>query len=42
MNKKINSYLIKKILGIISKRQYTSTEKLMISRLLNKLKLKNE
>ena len=42
MNKKINSYLIKKILGIISSHQYTSTEKLMISRLLNKLKLKNE
>lgn len=42
MNKKINSYLIKKILGAISQYQYTSTEKLMIYRLLNKLKLKNE
>lgn len=42
MDKKINPYLIKKILGVISQYQYTLTEKKIIFRLLKKLKIKNE
>lgn len=42
MNKIIKSYLIKKLLLLISQHRYTSTEKIVILRLFQKLKFKNE
>lgn len=42
MNKIIDRYLIKKILFLISQHHYNKHEKIMISRLLGKIKLKND
>ncbi len=42
MNEIINRYLIKQLLLEISKYQYTELEKRIISKLLKKIKSKNE
>lgn len=42
MNKIIKSYLIKKLLLLISRHRYTSSEKIVILKLFQKLKIKND